>query len=112
MGNLFGLSAFGAARPAATRPALTPENGAATPDDWMRDCTTPLLRDGTEFRAAWVNFIIANLRGLTRGSGVTDNNTDDNLLARAVRSNGLNRMNAGGTANAVTLTPIAPAPGP
>ncbi len=110
MGNLFGFAAFGATRPSATRPVVTPENGAATPDDWAKDCSSPLLRDGTEWRAAWANFLTANLRGLVRGSGVTDNNTDDNLVARAVRSDGLNRMNAGGTANAITLTPVAPAP--
>jgi hypothetical protein len=108
MGNLFGFAAFGGARPRATRPAFTPENGAATPDDWAGDCSTPLLRDGTEWRAAWANFLTANLRALTRGSGVTDNNTDDNLIARSVRKQGLNFLTAGGTANALTLTP-APA---
>lgn len=106
MGNLFGFGAFGAARPSAARPALTPENGPSTPDDWARDCSSPLVRDGTEWRAGWANFLTANLRALVRRSGVADDNTDDNLVARAVRSQGMNFVAAaavGGSANAITL---------
>jgi hypothetical protein len=110
MVNLFGPGAFGSARPAATRPALTPANGAGDPDDFYKDCTSPEARDGTEIRAGLLNALIANLRTLVRKSGQADSNLDDALLARAVRRQGLNYVaSVGGTANDITVT-LDPAP--
>lgn len=110
MVNLWGPGAFGAARPAAVRPTFTPDNGPGDPDDWMQDCTSPTARDGTEWRSAMLNALLAQLRGVVRKSGQSDDNTDDHLLARAIRSQGLNYVaTVGGTANALTAT-LDPAP--
>jgi hypothetical protein len=104
MVNLFGPGAFGAARPAAVRPVYTPLNAPGDQDDYWQDCSSPAARDGTEWRAPVLNYIVANLRGVVRKSGVAASNLDDNLLLRAVRSQGSNFVPAvGGTANAITL---------
>lgn len=109
MTNLFGPGSFGCARPAAVRPAFSPENGAGTQEDWWQDCTSPLARDGTELRAGWMNKVTALLRSLVNRSSVTASNLDDDLLTRAVRSQSYNYFAApGGTANDLTITP-APA---
>lgn len=105
MVNLWGPTAFGALRGAATRPAFTPGNAAGDQDDWYQDCTSPEARDGTEFKSAWLNGILANLRGLVTKSGQAKTNLDDALLARAVRSQRLNyATTVGGTANGLTIT--------
>ncbi len=104
MTDLLGPGAFGAARAASARPALIPGNLPGDPDTWAKDCTSPTANDGTENRAALFNMLIAQLRSVVRPSGVTDSNLDDYLLMRAIRSGGLNYIQAGGTANALTLT--------
>ena len=103
MANLLGPSAFGAARAAATRPSVTPDSSGS--DNWFQDCSSPLNRDGTEVRAAWLNVVTALLRGLIRSGAVTENNADD-MLTRAVRSQRANFVAASavtGTANAIAL---------
>ena len=105
MTDLLGFGAFGASNPVTTRPAITPGNGVGDPDTWARDCSTPAAADGTEVAAAWGNALLAQIRAIIRKSGVTLDNTDDNMLARGVRSHRLNWLTAGGTANAITLTP-------
>lgn len=104
MVNFLGPGAFDCARPASSRPVITPDNGAGDPDDWFQDCTDPLSRDGTEWRAGLLNFIIANLRSVVRKSGQTASNLDDDILTKAIRSGGLNIAAVSGTANAITLT--------
>lgn len=110
MVNLFGPGAFGSARPASTRPTFNPGNAPGDQDDWFKDCSSPTDRDGTEWRSAWLNAITANLRALVRKSGRPATNVDDDLLLRAVRSQGANYVAlAGGTANALTAV-LDPAP--
>lgn len=110
MTDLLGPGAFGAARAASSRPPASPGNGPFDPDTWVRDCSSPTANDGTENRAGLFNMLIAQLRQTIRRSRVTEDNTDDAMLARAVRSQGLNYVPAvGGTANALTAT-LLPAP--
>lgn len=104
MVNFIGPGAFDCARPASSRPVITPDNGAGDPDDWFQDCTDPLSRDGTEWRAGLLNFIIANLRSVVRKSGQTASNLDDDILTKAIRSQGFNVATVSGSANAITLT--------
>jgi len=108
MVNLLGPGAFGCARPAIARPPFDPLNAPGDQDDWFKDCTSELARDGTEWRAAPLNAILAVLRAAIRKSGVAVSNLDDDLLARAIRSQGLNFTTASGTANALTLTLNSP----
>ncbi|AZO77703.1 MULTISPECIES: hypothetical protein [unclassified Bosea (in: a-proteobacteria)] len=108
MVNLWGPGAFSALRSALTRPPFTPSNLPGDQDDWSKDCTSPAARDGTEWKAAHLNILLAQLRNVVRPSGVPDSNLDDYLLMRAIRSGGLNYIQAGGTANALTLTYPAP----
>lgn len=62
-------------------------------DSWFKDCTSPVLEDGTDIQANWLNGIIAALRSIWRVNGkladnVTDVNpevgTDDGGLAKAL----------------------------
>lgn len=104
MVNFLGPGAFDCARPATSRPEHTPENGPGDVDDWFKDCTSPLARDGTEWRATILNFLIANLRGVVRKSGVAASNIDDDIFVRALRSQGYTFYAApGGTANDLTV---------
>ena len=105
MVNFLGPGAFGAANPSVVRPVVTPANGAGDPDDWAKDCTSPLTQDGTEWRAGLFNQLIALMRSAVRKSGITASNLDDDILSRAIRSQGLNYAVAGGTANAITILP-------
>jgi hypothetical protein len=106
MVDLLGPGAFGAARPATSRPAITPANGAGDPDTWAKDCSDPITADGTEDRAALLNMLLAQLRATIRRTGVTESNLDDDMVARAIRSQRSNFVAAagvGGSANAITL---------
>lgn len=106
--DLLGPGAFGAARAAASRPDITPSNTGA--DTWAQDCTTPTAADGTEDRAAHMNAILAQLRAGIRAGAVTEDNEDDAMLARAMRSQRPNWIGTvGGSANALTAT-LSPAP--
>lgn len=104
MVNFLGPGAFGCARPAAVRPTFTPGNLPGDQDDFFQDCTSPLARDGTEWRAAVLNYIIDNLRSLGRKSGLTVSNLDVDMLTRAVRKGYRYLATVGGTANAITAT--------
>lgn len=110
MTDLLGPGAFGAARATTVRPTLSPGNAGGDPDTWAQDCTSPTANDGTENRAGLFNMLLAQLRHAIRKSSVTANNTDDDMLTRAVRSQALNYVaTVGGTANALTVT-LDPAP--
>lgn len=101
--DIFGPGAHGAARPAAVRPAHTPGTGAT--DTWCEDCTSPTARDGTEWRAAHMNALIAQMRRMVRGNAITESTADDDMLFRAGRSQRGNWLTVGGTANDLTLAP-------
>ena len=104
MVDLWGPGAFGSAGAAATRPPYTPTNGGADPETFFQDCSSPSADDGTEWRSAGLNALLAQLRSVARKSGVPISNLDDNLLTKAIRSHGANYRAAGGTANGLTIT--------
>jgi hypothetical protein len=104
MVNFLGPGAFDCARPAAVRPLFDPENGPGDQDDFFQDCTSPLARDGTEWKAGLLNFMIANWRSLVRKSGIPASNLDDDIVTRAVRKGHRYLAAVGGTANAITAT--------
>lgn len=113
MTDLLGPGAFGAARTVTSRPVFPPGNGAGDPDTWVKDCSSPSLRDGSENRAAAHNVLLAQLRNSIRATGVSPDNTDDFMLLRAIRSQRMNWAGIfGGTANALTVTWSAANPAP
>lgn len=105
MTNLLGPNAFGADNASSSRPPVTPENSGATPDYWFKDCSSQTVRDGTEILAPWMNALMAQIRQTIRRSGVAEDNTDDDMVARAIRGQRANWLTAGGGANAITLNP-------
>jgi hypothetical protein len=82
--------------PASADGAVTtrPDDNRAfgTVDTWFKDCSDPAVDDGTEFGAAFFNAVLANLRALARGNGLTgsateivaQDNADDSLLLKSV----------------------------
>lgn len=113
MTDLLGPGAFGAARTVTTRPVFDPGNAGGDPDTWVKDCSSPSLRDGSENRAAAANMLLAQLRRNIRATGVTPDNTDDFMLLRANRSQRMNWAGVfGGTANALTVTWTTANPAP
>jgi len=100
------LGPDGAPRATLTRPA-EPNNPAGA-DSWFVNCIGGAPGTGTPIPAHWLNRITAVLRTLTRKSGLPDAYSDD-IVAQAVRSMAMNYRQAGGTANAMTLT-LDPAP--
>jgi hypothetical protein len=103
--DLFGPD--GVPRAVSVRPSEP--NFPAAADSFFGNCVGGVAGTGTPIPAHWLNRVSAALRALTRNSGIADA-ADDNLLFRAVRKQGGNWLTAGGSANAITLTPIAPAP--
>lgn len=111
MVNLWGPGAFFCARPSATEPALTPNNGAGDADDFFKDCTSPEARDGTEWRAGPINALLKQLRGVVRSAGsVPATNLDDLLLAKAMASGHAIYAVATGTANDWIVAPALAVP--
>lgn len=105
MVDFLGPGAYGALRPTSLRPAVIPANGSSDPLTWYKDCTSPANEDGTSFQAASFNAMLAQMRGIVSAAGITADNLDDLLLARAIRAQRMNWASPGGTANAITLTP-------
>lgn len=83
--DLLGPAAFGAVRPAATRPAIVPASVPGAADTFMKDCSNALAQDGTQLSAAHWNAFLAQMRGAIRASGVTEDNSDDLMLAKALK---------------------------
>lgn len=108
MVDLLGPAAFGAMRPSPARPVVVPLNALADPDTFAIDCTSPSAGDGTSLTAARDNALTAQMRRAIRGNAIMEDNTDDFMLARALRSQRSNAIVAAGTANAITLTPDMP----
>jgi hypothetical protein len=103
MPDLLGPSAFACDLPAAVRPPHSPSNVGF--DTWFANCSNPATEDGTEVSAEILNAILAQSRAAIRAGGVTENNADDNMLMRAIRSQRANYLSAGGTGNAITIAP-------
>ena len=111
MVNFLGPGAFGCARPSATLPPFDPANNPGDQDDFFKDCSSELARDGTEWRSSLLNFMIGLKRSFVRKNGISPSNLDLHALTRAGRRQGANFVAAvGGTVNAVTVVldpPIA-----
>lgn len=80
--NIFGP--FGAGiNPSYTRPADTGEPGSS--DTWFQPCTNPNTNDGTGVSYRLMNKWLATFRRATRGMGVPDDPTSDDLLLEAIK---------------------------
>ncbi len=89
-------------------------------DTWWKDCTSPAANDGTKWRSAPLNSLVAQLRGLIRGNGntalaapvVTEDNSDGMLLASVqhqIQRGQPSYAPLAGTADVMTVT-LSPAP--
>lgn len=67
-----------------TRPTDT-ESGSAL-DTWFKDCFGGVAGTGTRIPAVWLNKITALMREAIRGRGVDENETDDQMLLKAINS--------------------------
>jgi len=78
-------TAFGPQSPNYTtsRPARATEVSAGV-DTWAKDCSSAGANDGTILNADFFNVIIANLREVVNGAGLTLDNTNDELLYDAI----------------------------
>lgn len=80
-----------AANSVTVRPSDTRTFGAS--DTWFKDCTSPSAADGTQIKQGWLNGMVAQVRGLIRGNGltagsadiVTLDNADDSMMFKAVQ---------------------------
>lgn len=86
--DLIGPAAFGAANPAAQRPPANPGNVDGAGDTWFLDCSSATSRDGTQIKAGFLNFMLAQVRRAIRGMGVAENNADDDMLLKAIQAAG------------------------
>lgn len=92
------------------RPAETRLFGAT--DTWGGDCSSPTAGDGTRVPAALVNGLLAQLRQVIRQGGVTEDNTDDQMVWKAVvaavsANGGIHKGTDTGAVNALVVT-VAP----
>lgn len=85
------------------RPADTRVFGSS--DTFFKDCTSAGDEDGTDIQASFLNGILEQQRHAIRGNDVAVDNADDDMLLRAIRSQRANYLAAGGTSNALTVTP-------
>lgn len=97
MTDLLGPASSGAT---TSRPADGRTFGSA--DTWFQDCTSASAGDGTDILSAWLNAMLANLRGAIRGMGISETANGDALLRDAIFAARLRRVAAGGSANALT----------
>lgn len=110
MVDLWGPGAFGAADASPTRPAYGPTNGGGDPDTFYKDCSSPAEDDGTEWKSAALNMLLAQMRQVVRRSSVSATNLDDDLLVKAILSGHGSFAVATGTANAWTVSPAVAVP--
>jgi hypothetical protein len=86
-----------------TRPA---ETRIFTADDtWCKDCSSPEINDGTRLTAPFLNSLLAQVRGAIRGRGVTEDNTDDEMLLNAINSTVVGYMREADFSAASTIFP-------
>lgn len=81
-----------------SRPNRSIVRGAA--NTWFKDCTDPQTEDGTILPADFFNDVLAQLRTTFTNAGITLDNADD-MLWRAIRSQGLRYGVDTGSANTV-----------
>ncbi len=64
-------------------------------DTFFKDCTNTQSQDGTKLQAGFTNGLLQQVRHLIRGAGVTEDNTDDDMVLKAVRALVLAQLNLG-----------------
>lgn len=67
-----------------SRPTETRIFGAA--DTFFKPCSTPGSLDGTAVQAVFLNGLLQQVRRAIRGMGVTENNSDDDMLLKALQA--------------------------
>lgn len=80
-------TAFGPQGPnyTTTRPARDPEASGGL-DSWFKNCSGPGAKDGTFATADFFNVLVGNIRSAVRESGITLDNTDDDMLYKAIKA--------------------------
>jgi hypothetical protein len=72
-------------------------------DTWYKNCSGPGQQDGTQLNAHWFNKVMAQLRRAIRGMGITEDNSDDDMLLKAIKAGGSQAIAA-----ASALQPLFP----
>jgi hypothetical protein len=88
------------------RPADTRVFGPT--DTWAKDATNSTSNDGTGWSAATFNGLLAQVRNIIRGLGITVDNTNDNMLLQAVQTVGVPYGVDTGTQNALVVNLAVP----
>lgn len=78
------LGPANAANSVTTRPSDSRVFGGS--DTWAKDASSPTANDGTSWSASTFNGLLAQIRALIRGMAITVDNTDDNMLLKAVQA--------------------------
>lgn len=86
MTNIFGPHGPGI-NESTTRPAATASGNPL--DTWFTPCVGGDPNTGTKVPSVWLNFMTANMRQAIRGMGVPENETDDELLLKAIQAAGV-----------------------
>ncbi len=78
-------TAFGPQGPnyATVRPPADPQASAGS-DTWFQNCTAAGAKDGTFATADFFNVTLGNLRYLVRTAGVILDDTDDEMVYKAI----------------------------
>lgn len=84
---------------ATSRPPETRVFPAA--DTFFKDCTSQTAKDGTAYQASFFNGLLQQVRRAIRGMGVTENNSDDDMLLKAIQAAGATTF-----ATAAALQPV------
>jgi microcystin-dependent protein len=103
MVNIFGPGHYPDELEVTSRPAQIATSKPS--DTWFDKCDEEGV-GGTVMDEQWLNFIVANLRSMVRHAKVTESETDDDLLTKAlaIYASGRGRFCVdGGTLNSVSL---------
>ena len=57
-----------------------------TSDTFFQDCTSPTSNNGTAYGAAFFNALLAQVRAVIRGMGITQDNTNASMLLQAIQA--------------------------
>lgn len=72
-------------------------------DTFFKDCSSALAKDGTALTSSFFNGVLQQLRRAIRGQSVGEDNADDDMLLKAIRSSGIRWGTASGTATDLVL---------
>lgn len=82
--NILGPGASEGIGETTTRPEHVPTEKPV--DTWFQDCSAPDADDGTLVEAQWLNMIMAQIRRAIRGMGVAEDESDDDMLLKAIQA--------------------------